>query len=82
MNKLENALCALGLNMELFNELKAEIETAKLVAENGLLTTTKEDVQDEVGQLSTSPDEDEIDESDENQINMNIVSPLMREVYQ
>ena len=82
MNKLENALCALGLNMELFNELKAEIETAKLVAENGLLATTKEDVRDEVKQLHTSPDEDEIDESDENQINMNIVSPLMREVYQ
>ena len=82
MNKLENALCALGLNMDFFDELKSEVETEKLITENGLLSTSKEDVDDELEQLDTSPDEDEIDEDDENQIDMDIVSPLMREVYQ
>jgi hypothetical protein len=81
MNKLENALCALGLNMDFFDELKSEVETAKLITENGLLTTSKEDVDDELEQLDTSPDEDKINEDDENQIDMEIVSPLMREVY-
>ncbi len=81
MNKLENALAELGLKQSFFDELKAEIETEKLVTENGLLSTTKEDVSDELEHLDTSVNEDEIDENDENQIDMHIVSPSMRELY-
>jgi hypothetical protein len=82
MNKLENALCALGLNMDFFDELKSEVETAKLITENGLLVTSKEDVDDELGQLNASLDEDEIDEDDENQIDMDAISPHMRKLYE
>jgi hypothetical protein len=82
MNKLENALCALGLDMDFFDELKSEIETEKLVTENGLLPTTKEDVEDELEQLDTSLDEDEVDEEDENEVDMGTLSPHMRKLYE
>ena len=82
MNKLDNALNALGLNMDFFNELKADVETEKLVTENGLLKTTDADVKDEFEQLDTSVDDDPIDEDDESQVDMEVLSPHMREVYQ
>ena len=82
MNKLDNALNALGLNMDFFNELKADVETEKLVTENGLLKTTDADVKDELEQLDTSVDDDPIDEDDESQVDMEVLSPHMREVYQ
>jgi len=82
MNKLDNALNALGLNMDFFNELKADVETEKLVTENGLLKTTDADVKDELEQLDTSVDDDPIDEDDESQVDMDVLSPHMREVYQ
>ena len=82
MNKLDNALCALGLDINFFNELKADVETEKLVTENGLLKTTDADVKDELEQLDTSVDDDPIDEDDESQVDMDVLSPHMREVYQ
>ena len=82
MNKLKNALGALGLDMDFFNEMKSEIQTEKLVTEHGLLKTTDEDVRDELGQLDTSVEDDPIDEDDENQVDMDVLSPHMREVYQ
>lgn len=82
MNKLENALAELGLDQSFFDELKSEVETEKLVTENGLLATTQEDVEDEFEQLETEVDTDPIDEDDENQIDMDAISPSMRELYQ
>ena len=82
MNKLKNALGALGLDMDFFNEMKSEIQTEKLVTEHGLLKATDEDSKDEFEQLDTSVEEDSIDEDDENQIDMDSISPSMREVYQ
>ena len=82
MNKLENALASLGINPATFQEWKEELGTEKLVAENGLLPATDEDVKDEFKQLETSVDDDPIDEDDESQIDMEVVSPSMREVYQ
>ncbi len=82
MNKLENALAELGLDQSFFDELKSEVETEKLVTENGLLAPAKEDVEDELEQLDTSPDEDEVDEDDENQVDMKTLSPLMRKLYE
>jgi hypothetical protein len=82
MNKLENALACLGLNQSFFDELKSEIETEKLVTENGLLTATKEDVEDELEQLNSPLDEDDVDEDDENEVDMNAISPLMRKLYE
>lgn len=82
MNKLDNALCALGLDIDFFNELKADVETEKLVTDNGLLPTTKQDVQDEFEQLDTEVDTDPIDEDDENQIDMDAISPHMRKLYE
>jgi hypothetical protein len=81
MNKLENALACLGLNQSFFDELKSEIETEKLVTENGLLTATKEDVEDELEQLPAEVDSDPVDEEDENQVEMDLISPNMRELY-
>jgi len=82
MNKLENALACLGLDQSFFDELKSEVETEKSVAENGLLATTQEDVEDEFERLETEVDTDPIDEDDENQIDMDAISPNMRELYQ
>ncbi len=82
MNKLENALAELGLDQSFFDELKSEVETEKLVTENGLLATTQEDVEDEFEQLETEVDTDPIDEDDENQIDMDAISPSMRDLYQ
>jgi hypothetical protein len=81
MNKLENALACLGLNQSFFDELKSEIETEKLVTEYGLLTATKEDVEDELEQLPAEVDSDPVDEEDENQVEMDLISPNMRELY-
>ena len=61
MKKLETALNELGLTQSFFDELKAELETEKLVAENGLLSATKDDVEDEYNHLEASTD-DEVDE--------------------
>lgn len=82
MNKLQNALAELGLDQSFFDELKSEVETEKLVTENGLLATTQEDVEDEFEQLETEVDTDPIDEDDENQIDMEEISPSMRDLYQ
>ena len=82
MNKLENALACLGIDASTFGEWKADVETHKLVAENGLLKTTDADVKDEFEQLNTSVEDDPIDEDDENQVDMDVLSPHMREVYQ
>jgi len=82
MNKLENALACLGIDPSTFEEWKADVGTDKLVTENGLLKTTDEDVRDELEQLDTSVEDDPIDEDDESQVDMEVLSPHMREVYQ
>jgi hypothetical protein len=82
MKKLSEALQELGLGQSFFDELKSEVETEKLVAENGLLATTQEDVEDEFEQLETEVDSDPIDEDDENQIDMDAISPHMRKLYE
>jgi hypothetical protein len=81
MNKLEKALAELGIDRSFFDELKADLEAERIVTENGLLPTTKEDVKDELKQLDTEVDADPIDEDDENQIDMDAISPRMRELY-
>ena len=81
MNKLENALAELGIDRSFFDELKADLESDRIIVENGLLPTTKEDVKDELEQLDTEVDTDPIDEDDENQIDMDAISPSMRELY-
>mgnify|MGYP003389357520 CR=1 FL=1 len=82
MNKLENALAELGIDRSFFDELKADLEAERIVTENGLLPTTKEDVRDELEQLDTEVDTDPIDEDDENQIDMDAISPSMRKLYE
>tara|TARA_Y100000593_G_scaffold20058_1_gene40199 strand:- start:63 stop:323 length:261 start_codon:yes stop_codon:yes gene_type:complete len=78
---LEKVLANLGLDMDFYNELKADVQAHKLVVENGLLPSTQEDVQDEYEQLETTIEEDEVDEADENEIDMSVLSPTMRAVY-
>jgi len=82
MNKLEKALADLGLDQSFFDELKAEVVAEKIITENGLLPVTKEDVKDELEQLDTEVDTDPIDEDDENQIDMDAISPHMRKLYE
>ena len=81
MKKLSEALQELGLDQSFFDELKADIEAERIITENGLIATSKEDVEDEYNQLHTKKDEDEVDETDENEIDMSILSPTMRAVY-
>ena len=81
MKKLSEALQELGLDQSFFDELKAELEAERIVTENGLIATSKEDIEDEYNQLHTKKDEDEVDETDENEIDMSILSPTMRAVY-
>ena len=81
MKKLSEALQELGLDQSFFDELKAELEAERIITENGLIATSKEDVEDEYNQLHTKKDEDEVDETDENEIDMSILSPTMRAVY-
>ena len=81
MKKLSEALQELGLDQSFFDELKAELEAERIITENGLISISKEDVEDEYNQLHTKKDEDEVDETDENEIDMSILSPTMRAVY-
>ena len=81
MKKLSEALQELGLDQSFFDELKADLEAERIVTENGLIATSKEDVEDEYNQLHTKKDEDEVDETDENEIDMSVLSPTMRAVY-
>ena len=81
MKKLSEALQELGLDQSFFDELKADIEAERIITENGLIATSKEDVEDEYNQLHTKKDEDEVDETDENEIDMSILSPTMRALY-
>jgi hypothetical protein len=82
MIKLEKALAELGIDRSFFDELKADLESDRIIVENGLLPTTKEDVKDELEQLDTEVDTDPIDEDDENQIDMDAISPSMRKLYE
>lgn len=79
IKKLDTALQNLGLSADWFNELKSELEAEKLVTENGLLSTTDEDVTDEFEQLDAEVEE--VDEDDENNVDMNNISPVMQAVY-
>ena len=81
MKKLSEALQELGLDQSFFDELKADLEAERIITENGLIATSKEDVEDEYNQLHTKKDEDEVDETDENEIDMSVLSPTMRAVY-
>ena len=79
IKKLDIALQNLGLSADWFNELKSELEAEKLVTENGLLSTTDEDVTDEFEQLDAEVEG--VDEDDESNVDMNNISPVMQAVY-
>tara|TARA_Y100000287_G_C14101188_1_gene295252 strand:- start:168 stop:437 length:270 start_codon:yes stop_codon:yes gene_type:complete len=79
MKKLSEALASLGLDQKWFDELKAEQETEKIVSENGLLSSTKEDVEDELNQLDVTFES--ADENDESEVDMNELSPSMKNVF-
>jgi hypothetical protein len=65
----------------LVEELKAERATEDLVVEHGLLDATNYDVEDEVEKLDSIEEDVDFD-SDENEVDMNLLSPNMREVAQ
>jgi len=65
----------------LVEELKAEQATESLVVEHGLLESTNHDVEDEVEQLDSVEESVDFD-SDENEVDMTLLSPNMREVAQ
>ena len=65
----------------LVEELKAEQATEDLVVEHGLLDATNHDVEDEVDQLDSVEESVDFD-SDENEVDMTLLSPNMREVAQ
>ena len=79
IKKLSKALEELGLSEDWFNQLKAEEQAEKIVVENGLLPSTGEDVDDEYEQLEA--DVEKVDENDESLIDMNDISPTMRNLY-
>ena len=65
----------------LVEELKAEQATENLVVEHGLLDSTNHYVEDEVEKLDSIEEDVDFD-SDENEVDMNLLSPNMREVAQ
>jgi len=79
MKHISQALSELGLDQNFFNELKSEVESDKTFSENGLLTTTREDVEDEFEQLEAK--NEKFDENDENAVDMNAVSSTMVNVF-
>ena len=60
----------------LFAELKAEKEMEELI-DCSQLATTEDDILDEAELLNTDVDTDPVDEDDEEQIDMEVVSPSM-----
>ena len=62
---------------ELFAELKAAKEAEALV-DGTQLAATDDDVVEEVGLLNT---DEEVDEDDEEQVDMEAISPAMRAVF-
>ena len=64
----------------LFAELKAEKEMEELI-DCSQLATTEDDILDEAELLNTDVDADPIDENDEEQIDMEVVSPSMLSVF-
>mgnify|MGYP003117154179 FL=1 len=64
----------------LFAELKAEKEMEELI-DCSQLATTEEDILDEAELLNTDVDADPVDEDDEEQIDMEVVSPSMLSVF-
>jgi hypothetical protein len=60
----------------LFAELKAEKEMEDLI-DCSQLATTEDDILDEAGLLNTDVDADPVDENDEEQVDMQVVSPFM-----
>lgn len=79
MKHLSQALSELGLPQNWFDELKSEVESDKTFSENGLLTTTREDVEDEFGQLNVRLEK--FDENDESFVDMDAVSSTMVNVF-
>ena len=65
----------------LIDELKAEQATEEIVVEHGLLNTTDKDVADEVEKLDSIEEDVDFD-ADENEVDMTLLSPSMREVVQ
>ena len=64
----------------LFAELKAEKEMEELI-DCSQLATTEDDILDEAELLNTDVDADPVDENDEEQIDMEVVSPSMLSVF-
>ena len=79
MKHISQALSELGLDQNFFNELKSEVESDKTFSENGLLTTTREDVEDEFEQLEA--ENEKFDENDESSIDMDAVSSTMVNIF-
>ena len=79
IKKLSKALEELGLSEDWFNQLKAEEQAEKIVVENGLLPSTGEDVDDEYEKLEANVEK--VDENDESLVDMNDISPTMRNLY-
>ena len=65
---------------KIIDEIKREQATEEVVVNHGLLNAQKEDVEDETDFLET---EKEVDfDGDENEIDMETISPLMREAIE
>ena len=63
-------------------ELKAEKLAEDFVLENGLLPVSDDEVREEFVSLdAVESDKDEIDENDESIVDMDAVSPAMREMF-
>ena len=67
----------------LFAELQAEqaVEQAVDAVDGTQTKATSEDIMDEFVRIETEVDADPIDEDDEEQIDMNCVSPAMLEMF-
>ena len=80
-NIMSKSISELPVELQaLFAELKAEKEMEELI-DCSQLATTEDDILDEAGLLNTDIDSDPVDEDDEEQIEMDLVSPSMLAMF-
>lgn len=75
-----NGLKPTAEGQELVEEIRENQATEEVVVNHGILKAQKEDVEDEALFLETDKDVDF--DSDENEVDMKTISPLMREVLE
>ena len=83
VKKVQSGDSTFADDQDLLDEFKADQATEDFVVEHGLLDATEEDVLDEASQLDSLDHKEEVDfDADENETDMENVSPAMRGAFE